>query len=75
MTVRGDDVHDFARNAMLVGKRDAAEWMPHLLSKRALNHLARSVLRILERLSHIGQQRPSNEIVVLNRNAAAKRTF
>ena len=27
MTVRGDDVQDFAGNAMLVGERNAAEWM------------------------------------------------
>src|SRR3984893_16828282 len=40
MTVCGDDVHDFAGNAVLVGQPDAAERMSHLLAKRALNHLA-----------------------------------
>ncbi len=40
MTVGGDDVHDFVRNAVLVGQRDAGERMPHLLSEFALNHLA-----------------------------------
>src|SRR4029077_11752356 len=40
MTVRGDDVHDFARNPVLVGERYTAEWMPQLLPKFALNRLA-----------------------------------
>src|SRR6266496_1385583 len=40
MTVRGDDVHHFAGNPMLVGQRDAAERMPHLLAKFALDHFA-----------------------------------
>src|SRR5207237_3219290 len=40
MAVRGDDMHDFAGNAVLVGQRDAGEWMPHLLPECALNHLA-----------------------------------
>ena len=40
MTMRGDDVHDFAGNAVLVSERDPGEWMPHLLSKFSLNHLA-----------------------------------
>src|SRR5207237_2722863 len=40
MTVRGDDMHDFAGNAVLVGQRDAGEWMSHLLPECALNHLA-----------------------------------
>ena len=38
MAVRGDDVHYFAGNPVLVSERDAAEWMPHLLSKCALHH-------------------------------------
>src|SRR5438105_8995460 len=38
VTVRGNDVHDFARDTVLVGERDAAERMPHLLPKCALNH-------------------------------------
>ena len=33
VTVGGDDVHDFAGNAVLVGERDTAEWMSHLLSE------------------------------------------
>src|SRR5204862_4110309 len=40
VTVGGDDVHDFARNAVLEGERDAAKWMPHLLPKFSLNHFA-----------------------------------
>src|SRR5439155_24852292 len=38
VTMRHDNVHDFAGDAMLVGYRDAAEWMPHLLAKWTLNH-------------------------------------
>src|SRR2546423_15381925 len=44
MAMRGDDVHDFAGNAMLVGERDAAKRMAHLLSKFSLNHVPRRVL-------------------------------
>ena len=40
MTVRGDDVHDFAGNAVFEGQRDAAERMPHLLPKFALDNVA-----------------------------------
>ena len=40
VTVRGDDVQDFAGNAMLVSERDAAEWMTHLLSEFSLDHFA-----------------------------------
>ena len=40
VTVGGDDMHDFAGNGVFVGQRDSAEWMPHLLSKSPLNHLA-----------------------------------
>ena len=39
MTVRCDDVQDFPGNAVLVGQRDAAEGMPHLLPKLALDHV------------------------------------
>ena len=39
MTVRCDDVQDFPGYAVLVGQRDAAEGMPHLLSKLALDHV------------------------------------
>src|ERR1700722_423973 len=38
MTVGGDDVHDFAGNAVLVGERYATERMPQLLTKFSLNH-------------------------------------
>ena len=75
MTVRGDHVHDFAGNAVLVGQRDAAERMPHLLSKFSLNHFARRVLVELERFADIGQERAGDEIIALNRNAAAERTL
>src|SRR5437762_7422907 len=30
MTVGGDDVHDFARDSVLIGEGDTAEWMPNL---------------------------------------------
>ncbi len=40
VTMGSDDVHDFAGDAVLVGQRDAGEWMPHLLPERALNHFA-----------------------------------
>ena len=73
VTVGGDDVHDFAGNAVLVGERDAAERMPHLLSKFSLNHFARRVLVVLQRFAHIGQQRARDEIIALNGNAAAER--
>src|SRR5712692_9587232 len=37
VAVRGDDVQDFAGNAVLVGQRDTAERMPHLLTEFALD--------------------------------------
>src|SRR5207248_8354067 len=67
MTMGGDDVHDFTRNAVLVGERDAAEWMPHLLTKFPLSHFARRVLVVLQRLTHIGQKGASDEIITLER--------
>src|ERR1700719_2137667 len=75
MTMRGDNVHDFARNAVLVGERDTAEWMPHLLSEFSLNHFARRVLVVLERLSDVGKQRAGDEIIALDGNAAAERAL
>src|SRR6266404_695980 len=72
MTVRGDDVHDFAGNAVLVGQRDAAEGMPHLLPKLALDHVARRVFIKLQRLAHICEKRTRDEVVALNGNAATK---
>src|SRR6266404_2157541 len=75
VTVGSDDMHDFARNAVLEGKRDSAEWMPHLLPKFPLNHLARRVLIVLKRLTDVGQQRAGDEIIALNRNAGAERLF
>src|SRR5438034_4499800 len=57
VTVCGDDVHDFARNAVFVSERDAAKRMPHLLPKFSLNHFARSVLIKLQRLAHVSQER------------------
>src|SRR5882724_1775017 len=75
VTVGGDDVHDFARNAVFVGERDAAKWMPHLLPKFSLNHFARRVLIVLERLAHVGQERAGDQIIALDRNATAERTL
>src|SRR5438552_1878335 len=75
MAVRSDDVHHFAGDAMFVGQRDAAEWMPNLLSEFSLNYLARRVLIKLEWLTYIRQERAGDEIVSLNRNPAAKRTL
>src|SRR5437879_12660096 len=40
VTVRGDNVQDFAGDTVLVGARVAAERMPHLLPNLALNRLA-----------------------------------
>ena len=40
VTMRGDDVQHFAGNSVLVRERDAAERMPHLLPKLALDHIA-----------------------------------
>src|SRR5436190_23774674 len=72
MTVGGDDMHDFARNAVLVGERDAAKRMPHLLPKFSLNYLAGSIFIKLQRLAHVGQERAGDEIIALNGNAAAE---
>ena len=59
VTVRGDDVQDFAGNAVLVSERDAAERMPHLLPKFSLDHFAGRVLIVLEWFAHIGQSAPA----------------
>src|SRR5437667_6316561 len=75
MTVRRDDVHDFAGNAVLVGERNAAKWMPHLLSELSLDHLSGSVLIVLERFADIGQQRSGDEIIPSDGNARAERLF
>src|SRR5438477_12434750 len=75
MTVGGDDVHDFAGNAVFVGERDAAKGMPHLLPEFSLNHVAGSVLIKLQWLAHVGQERTCNEVVALNGNAAAEGTL
>ena len=72
VTVGGDDVHDFAGNAVLIGERDAAKRMPHLLPKFSLNHFPRRVLVKLQRFAHIGQERAGDEIVALNGDAAAE---
>src|SRR5438094_6415121 len=68
-------MHDFAGDAVFVGERDAAKWMPHLLSKFSLNYFARSVLIKLQRLACVGQERTCNEIIALDGNATAKRTL
>src|SRR5438045_3388778 len=75
VTVGCDDVHDFARNAVLVGERDATEWMPHLLPEFSLCYFAGSILVVLDRLTHVGQQCAGNEIIALNRNATAERAL
>src|SRR5439155_25454713 len=75
VTVGSDDVHDFTRDAVLEGKRDAAEWMPHLLPKFPLNHLARRVLIVLKRLTDVGQERAGDEIIALDGNATAERAL
>src|SRR5436853_2481470 len=71
VTVGGDDVHDFAGNRVLVGERDAAKRMAHLLSKFSLNHVPRRVLVELKWFAHIGQERARDEVVPLNGDAAA----
>src|SRR6059036_2337892 len=75
VTVRGDDVHDFAGNAVLVSERDAAERMAQLLSKFSLNHFARGILIVFQRLADVGQQRARDEVITLNGNVAAERTL
>ena len=40
VTMRGDDVQNFARNAVLVSERDAAERMADLLAQFALDHVS-----------------------------------
>src|SRR4029077_9559100 len=75
MAVGGDDVQDLAGQTMLVRECDAAERMPHLLAERALDHIARSVLIILEWLADICQQRSRDEEIALDRNAAAERAL
>ena len=72
MTVRSDNVEDFAGDSVLVGKGDATERMTDLLPKFPLDHIARRVLIILQRFAHIGQERTGNEIIALNRDAAAE---
>jgi hypothetical protein len=44
-----------------------------LLSKFSLNDFARRVLVVLERFAHVCQQRASDEIIALDRNAAPER--
>ena len=73
VTVRRDDVQDFTGNTMLVRERDAAERMTQLLPKFSLNDLARRVLVVFQRFADVGQQRTSDEIVALDRNAATER--
>src|SRR5262249_12359628 len=72
VAVGGDDMQDLAGNAVLVGECYPAEGMTHLLPKFALDHIARLVLIILQRFAYIGQERTGNEIVALNRDAAAE---
>src|SRR5437773_9105575 len=68
-------MHDFAGNTVLVGERDAAKGVPHLLAKFSLNHVAGSVLIKLQWLAHVGQERAGDEVIALDGNAAAKRTL
>ncbi len=53
VAVRGDDVQDFAGNAVLVGQRNAAERMPHLLTEfgsLSLTRLCRTPMAYPHRL-------------------------
>src|SRR2546426_8286030 len=75
MTVSGDDVHDFAGNAVLVGECNAAKRMPHLLPKFSLNHFARIILIKLQRFANVSQEGTGDEVIALNGNAAAERTL
>ena len=72
MAVRSDDVQHFPGNAVLMSERDADERMAHLLPEFSLDHIARCVLVVLQRFAHIGEERTGNEIVALNRDAAAE---
>src|SRR6266480_1943838 len=73
VTVGGDDMQDFPGNTMFVRQCNAAEWVTYLLSKFSLNNFARRVLVVLERFAHVCQQRTSDEIIALDRNAAPER--
>src|SRR5439155_6476167 len=75
MAVSSDDVQHLAGNTVLVGQRDPTEGMPHLLAEFSLNHFARRVLVVLQRLADIRQECAGDEIIALNRNAAAERTL
>src|SRR5439155_19718658 len=72
MAVRSDDVQHFPGNAVLMSERYAADRMAHLLPEFSLDHIARCVLVVLQRFAHIGEERTGNEIVALNRDAAAE---
>src|SRR5436190_23430883 len=75
MTMRGNNMQDFAGNLMFVCERDAAERMTHLLSELSLNYFAWRILVVLERLANIGEKRAGDEMIALNGNATAKRTL
>src|SRR5207245_640102 len=60
---------------VLVSERDAAERMAQLLSKFSLNHFARGILIVFQRLADVGQQRARDEVITLNGNVAAERTL
>src|SRR5439155_21364780 len=72
VTVRCDDVENFAWNPMLVSERDAAERMAHLLAESSLDHFARAVLVVLEWFADVRQQRACDEVIALNGDAAAE---
>src|SRR5439155_10106927 len=75
MTMRRNNMQDFAGNLMFVCERDAAERMTHLLSELSLNYFAWRILIVLERLANIGEKRAGDEMIALNGNATAKRTL
>src|SRR6266436_1410748 len=66
VAVRGDNMQNFAGNAVLVSQRDAAEGMAHLLPEFSLDNFARRVLVVLQRFTNIRQQRPRNKIIALD---------
>ena len=73
VAVRGDDVQDFAGNAVLVHERHAAEGMAHLLPNFPWIDFARGVLMVLQRFTNIRQQRTCDKMIALNGNPAAER--
>jgi len=73
VAVGGDDVEHFAGKSMLIGERDSAERVAHLLPEFSLSHFARGVFIVLKWFAYIGQERTGDEVIALHRNATSER--